>query len=158
MVSHHEDEVNNKENIYKEVEKDNVKSEKNEWYEELKSIEWRGISEFWKRKEDGKAQQDDDTWHPLARHPSSPSLKSRSMLTFSWAWNKLTKHIPLGRKKIGSVYCIPNRDHCVIINISEALLTPSLSSAALLVCKFFLQTGIWQYLLQNDWYRGGPVS
>jgi hypothetical protein len=30
MVSHHEDEVNNKEKIYKEIEKDNVKSEKNE--------------------------------------------------------------------------------------------------------------------------------
>jgi hypothetical protein len=30
MVSHPEDEVNNKENIYKKVEKDNVKSEKNE--------------------------------------------------------------------------------------------------------------------------------
>ncbi len=50
QVSHHEDEVNNKEKMYKEVVKENVKTEKNEWYEELKSIEWRGISEFWKKR------------------------------------------------------------------------------------------------------------
>jgi hypothetical protein len=56
------------------------------------------------RKEDGKAQQDDDTWHPLVRHLSSLSLKSRSLLTFSWAWNRFPKLNPLGQRKIGSIY------------------------------------------------------
>jgi hypothetical protein len=105
MVSHHEDEANNKEKIYKEIEKDNVK-----WLNQKKmnDMSWRVSNDAAlvnsERKEDGKAQQDDDTWHPLAKHPSSPSLKSRSMLTFSWASTRFAKHMPLGRKKIGSIY------------------------------------------------------
>ncbi len=95
QVSTHKDEVNNKEKIYKEVEKDNVKSKK---MNDMKS--WRVSNDAAlvnsERKEDGKAQQDDDTWHPLARHLlSEPQVTKHADL--SQGLYRFSKHIPSGR-------------------------------------------------------------
>jgi hypothetical protein len=113
--------VNNKEKIYKEIEKDNVKSEKNEWFEELKSIKWRGISEFWKkRRRKGTAGR----WHltPSGQAPLLSEPQVTKLVDFLMGMKQVSKTHSI-RSSENRFDFFPKWTICGIINTREALFT-----------------------------------